>query len=191
MAQALAADVALLERFVACFTDTDPLCDPGEVPPVLRDPFVSADAPNFGQWRPIEYRTPDAKVDALEALLPARFPPLYRLLISRYRYLRIELGNFALLANPPSPGLEGLFYEMFRDDFFSSFLLQHGFIQFAVPQHGNYDPICFNLARRSSQGEMEVVWLDHEQILCYERIRVLGVLAPSFRGLVEQVVAAQ
>lgn len=125
----------------------------------------------------------------METLLPAPFPPLYRLLIARYRYLEVCTGSCYLLANPPSPGLEGLFDAMFRDQYLSAVLNQRGFIQFGRPENYDYDPVCFHTARRNPEGDMEVVQLDHEQILCYEKIRVISVLAPSFRALVEKSVA--
>ena len=133
--------------------------------------------------------TPLAACQELEARLPARLPPLYRQLILTYRYPRATTGGVCLLANPPSPGLAGLEAAMFRDALLSRVLLQHGYLQFGSNGDGSYDPVCFNAARRRGGGDMEVVRLDHEQILCYERIRVQAVLAPSFQAFVEAAVS--
>ena len=130
--------------------------------------------------------TPLPACRELETRLPARLPPLYRQLILAYRYPRATVGGVYLLANPPSPGLTGLEAAMFRDELLSRVLLRHGYLQFGSGGGGlSYDPVCFNAARRRGDGDMEVVRLDHEQILCYERIRVQAVLAPSFREFVE------
>jgi hypothetical protein len=51
-----------------------------------------------------------------------------------------------------------------------------------------YDPVCFDLRRRSSTGDCPIVKIDHEQILCNWRIKKVGELAPSFRKLVESTI---
>ena len=162
----LPADDELLRRFVETFLRDD-----------LEVPIESTPTPLSG-------------CRELEARLPAPFPPLYRQLILAYRYPRVTVGDVCFLANPPSPGLTGLEAAMFRDELLSRVLLRHGYLQFGSGGGGlSYDPVCFNAARRRGDGDMEVVRLDHEQILCYERIRVQAVLAPSFREFV--VMAAR
>jgi len=48
----------------------------------------------------------------------------------------------------------------------------------------SYDPVCFDLRHRLSDGDCPVVGIDHEEILCNYRIKVVFELAPSFRDLV-------
>lgn len=186
----MVADETLLAQFVSRLAAGEDMTERiEEVPLELWDLSAPEEGIDWVRWKPVAYSTPVADVDALEARLPVHFPPLYRLLISQHRYLRVEFQSFCLLANPPSPGLDGLAHEMFRDPVLSSVLLQHGFVQFAKADYCNYDPVCFNTARRAANGDMEVVCLDHEQILCYDRIRLVSVLAPSFRALLKQVVS--
>lgn len=188
-AEAFAADAALLQAFVASFATSNELLEAADcIPAELRSLQASQLDDYFVSWEPQVWATSQSACRELEARLPAPLPPLFRQLILRYRYLRVELGQFCLLANPPGPGLAGLEQEMFRDDLLSHVLLRHGFIPFGQGADGNYDPVCFNLARRAADGDMQVVRLDHEEILCHERIKVQAVLAPTFRQLVEQSV---
>lgn len=182
-----AADAELLRAFVASFAATGELLEAADqVPPDLRCSETVEPGEFFVSWKPLRRETPASACQELEARLPAPLPPLYRRLILSYRYLRVELGELCLLANPPSPGLAGLEQEMFRDALLSRVMLQHGYIPFGKGAGGDYDPVCFNIARRTADGDMQVVRLDHEEILCYERIKVRAVLSPTFRQLVEQ-----
>lgn len=67
-------------------------------------------------------------------------------------------------------------------------LLQHGYLQFARPDTGDYDPICFDTRRRLKGGEHPVVRVDHESILCNKRIGTVTEIAPSFLKFVMDIV---
>jgi len=182
-----AADAELLRAFVASFAATDELLEAADqVPPDLRYSETAEPGEFFVSWKPQRRETPASACRELEARLPAPLPPLYRQLILSYRYLRVELGELCLLANPPSLDLAGLEQEMFRDALLSRVLLRNGYIQFGKGAGGDYDPVCFHIACRTTDGDMQVVRLDHEEILCHERIKVRAVLSPTFRQLVEQ-----
>jgi hypothetical protein len=182
-------DSSLLGRFVATIGAWDDLLAlPEEVPAELRACTDEDYGGRLTRWQPILSPTSPTAADALEAMLPAPLPPLYRRLALTYRYLEVELANFSLLANPPSEGLRGLTEAMFRDPILSGVLLRHGFIRFGFGSKSNYDPVCFDTSERRSGGDLRVVRLDHEQILCYERIRVVETLAPTFRQLVEDTI---
>jgi hypothetical protein len=62
--------------------------------------------------------------------LPARFPPLYELLVLTYRWAEVDLEAYRLLANPPGPDLSGLFAKMMCDPGLWNALIPAGFIQF-------------------------------------------------------------
>ena len=68
-------------------------------------------------------------------------------------------------------------------------LFSHGLIQFGRAAGGSYDPICFDARRRRTDGDMPIVRLEHEAILCNERLGDSWEVARSFRLLVESVIA--
>lgn len=141
------------------------------------------------QERAIPQRTDPKALDLLYEALPARLPRLYEQLILSYRWPAIELRKFALLANPPGPGLTGLLDEMKRDRWLWEEMIPRGWIPFAQGPGGEYDPVCFQVRQEKESGDCRVVQLDHEQMLCYSRIVEVEELASSFRELVELTVA--
>lgn len=134
-------------------------------------------------------QTTDASMlDQLYAKLPARFPPLYERLVLSYRWAEVDLGAYRLLANPRGPDLSGLLNEMLKDKFLSAHLLKSGYIPFGKGADIDYDPVCFDLKSRKKNREFRIVKIDHEAILCNEKIRVVAELAPTFERLVEDTI---
>lgn len=62
--------------------------------------------------------------------------------------------------------------------------MHNGLIQFARPLDWNYDPVCFDAGFRAKNREFPIVRIDHEEILCNNRIRVKERLSDSFLALV-------
>lgn len=52
----------------------------------------------------------------------------------------------------------------------------------------DYDPVCFDVKTRNKNGDCRIVKIDHEEILCNNRIKVIAELAPSFYQLVLQTI---
>ena len=138
-------------------------------------------------WQPFPCTTDFASLERIYAVLPAVFPPLYEYLVLSYRWPVVELLGLRLLANPPGPGLEGLLAEIRRDKGLWEALTSEGYIQFARPGTGDYDPICFDTRRRQKDRDCPIVQIDHEEILCNGRIRVVAELAESFRELIDRI----
>src|SRR2546427_12600439 len=67
-------------------------------------------------------------------------------------------------------------------------LVTRCYIQFARPEGGSYDPICFDARRSVSNRGFPIVWLDHEDILCRERIRSVATVSDSFYRFVADLV---
>ena len=63
------------------------------------------------------------------------------------------------------------------------------FSQFARPEDGSYDPICFDARRRVNNREYPIVRLDHEEILSNNRIGPPTTVSHSFYRFVSDVVA--
>ena len=139
-------------------------------------------------WCPLQVTTDSAALEAVYAKLPARFPPLYEEVVLNYRWLELDLQLYRLHANPAAPGLLGLLDRILKDKFLSSFLLKSGFIPFGKGHDMDYDPVCFDLTHRRKNRELAIVKLDHEEILCNERIKVVAELAASFEQLVVDTI---
>jgi len=124
----------------------------------------------------------------LEGRLPFPLPPTLRSLISRYLFPSFEAGPLTLY----SVGCESDPLMEFRsailgDRFMSPFLLKNGLLPFARPADGSYDPVCFDLRGSRRKNEPALVRIDHEEILCNERLHVVESLAPGFDVLLEEV----
>ena len=52
----------------------------------------------------------------------------------------------------------------------------------------DYDPVCFDLSSRKKGGEYRIIKIDHEEILCNDRLRIVSELAPTFEQLVLKTI---
>ena len=119
-------------------------------------------------------------VDEFEAKLPKHLPASFRSLITRYSFAPFDCGALSFFAKLGDGSNEDLSVAILRDRFISDATLQAGFVQFARPSCGSYDPICFDTNRSRSRREFPIVRLDHEAILCRDRIRVIETVEDSF-----------
>ncbi len=85
-----------------------------------------------------------------------------------------------------------LFYELsqriFKDKGLFPTLHENGLLQFGLPHEGNYDPVCFDMKRRT-HTDAPIIQVDHEEILLKSRIRVVQEIAPSFLHFVQHAVS--
>jgi len=179
----------LLQQFVGCWEKLDGFCLDGNLDS-LASHFSTGEKNQSGGklWRPVAQVTDPSMLDQLYAKLPARFPPLYEQLVLTYRWADVDLGAYRLLGNPLGPNLSGLLGKMLKDKFLSAFLLKSGFIPFGKGPDIDYDPVCFDLKSRKKNREFSIVKLEHEEILCNERIRVVAELAPTFEQLLRTTI---
>lgn len=140
-------------------------------------------------WRPARISTDRRLLDPLYAKLPARFPPLYEQLVLSYRWAEVHLQTFTLLANPAGADLSGLLAEIQRDKGLTESLIPAGYIKFAKGPDMDYDPVCFDIKNRTKSKDYRIVKIDHEEILCNWRVKVVAELAPSFEQLMAQTIA--
>jgi hypothetical protein len=176
----------LIERYIECFSKLDDMSVSAVNDPVASQ-LVSGEPGKYGEayWRPRSVETPLAALDPIYAQLPARFPPLFERLVLSYRWAEVGLGFYTLMANPPGPTLDGL---LMRDGHLTESLIPAGYIQFAKGPDVDYDPVCFDLSARKKNREFGIVKIDHEEILCNHRIKVVADLAPSFEQLVRNTL---
>jgi len=115
-----------------------------------------------------------------EQNLPFRLPPSFRSLLLRYRFPMFEVGAVEIFANLDGQSDDELVVASTQDEHLSSVARANGFIHIGRPATRNYDPVCFDARGRTKNGEAKIVQLDHEEILCNDSIRVVGMVAPSF-----------
>lgn len=182
-------DETLLKKFVASFEKFDDMLaiDPSDA---VEWQLATGDPDQYGwkRWRPAEIGTNPSFLAPIYAHLPARFPPLYEKLVLSYRWAEVDLGSYRLRANGPGPDLGGLWKEMSCDDFLFKTLIRAGYIPFGKGPDMDYDPVCFDLSARKRNSESLIVKIDHEEILCNSRIKVVSELAKTFEGLVLQTI---
>jgi hypothetical protein len=177
--------LVLVERFVASFEKLDEMSADEVLDPIAWQ-LGTGDRNQYDRkrWRPIRVNTPLDALGVIYAKLPVRFPPLYEQLVLSHRWAEVDLQAYRLLANPPGPNLSGLLEEMSRDSIIWNSLRAAGYVQFGKGPDIDYDPICFDLNSRKKNRECRIVKIDHEQVLCHDRVKVIGELAPTFRQLV-------
>jgi hypothetical protein len=74
-----------------------------------------------------------------------------------------------------------------RDRPLLSVLWKQGYLPFARPADGSYDPVCFDFSTNEHSSEPAVVRIDHEDVLSRELIRIRQVVSPAFHLLVEDM----
>ncbi len=79
---------------------------------------------------------------------------------------------------------------MSKDQFLWNALLEKGFVRFGKGADFDYNPVCFDLSARRKNGDFRVVKIDHEEILCNRRVKIVGELAASFEKLVMLTIEA-
>jgi hypothetical protein len=184
------SDAELLQRFVDKFEELSGLLFYPETDPVAKE-FRTGEIGSSVEekWRPIRVETDPSALDSLRAKLPARIPKLFEHLLLNYRWAQVVLDVFTLTANPIGNDLSRWLAEASRDKFLWNFHLRNGYIPFAKGHDMDYDRICFDTKSRKKGDEYRVVKIDHEEVLCNERIKIVREVAPSFRSLIGQTIA--
>lgn len=128
--------------------------------------------------------------EAFEQELHLQFPPSFRSLMTRYAFPAFQCGPVFLHANKgyelqSEQDFTWEFKErIFKDKGLAEALFPAGYLQIGNPHETDYDPICFDTKDRRSDGECPIVGIDHEEILCWSKTRVVKVIASSFLELI-------
>jgi hypothetical protein len=184
-------DAFLLDRFVGTFGELSGLRFYPKTDPVAKE-FSTGKDNEYDieeNWKPVRVSTGVSALEALQSKLPARLPKLFERLLLNFRWAEVDLDFYTLTANPLGSDLSRWLGEASRDKFLWTFLLRSGYIPFAKGHDMDYDRICFETKSRKKGDECRVVKIDHEEVLCNERIHIVKEMAPSFRSLVEQTIA--
>jgi hypothetical protein len=162
---------------------------PREVPPECV--ISTSDAMDWVDWRIVPSNGAPC-LPELEALLPFRLPASFRSLIARYLFPAFEAHPLFLYSvGVPDPKSTG---EEFRYAIFDAvmfpFLVDKGLLRFARQHDWSYDPVCFGFRNPNRKSEPGVVRVDHEEILCHERLRVIETISPAFHELMEDMTGS-
>ena len=177
-------DKQLLREFVASFEKLDDLSSCFETDHIAWE-LSRGDSDEDGRkpWRSIFHSTDRSHLEELYKEVTPGWPPLYEELVLTYRWATVDLKSYRLLANPPGADLGGLLMQMRGDKALWNVLVPNGYLQFGKAPDVNYDPMCFDLNRRLRDGDCRIVRIDHEEVLCNDRVREVSEIAPSFREL--------
>ena len=180
---------ALLQQFIASFSKFDEMAVYRAIDPIAAALAIGEeDEHDRVHWQPLKIETDESLLEPLYARLPARFPPLFEHLVLSYRWAEVDLQLYTLLANPPGPGLSRLLEQLSKAPALWDALRPAGYLQFAKGPDYDYDPVCFDIKRRRKNRDCPVVKIDHEEILCNNRMRVVAELASGFEELVAQTI---
>jgi len=163
------SDQELLKKFVACFSE-----DGGN--PLDEGVLV------------VTQTTDRSALDPVYAKIPERFPDLFEELLLTYRWHGADTGTFRIYPNPPGADLSAFLSNMLRDDAIFEACVKSGFVPFGKGSDLRYDPVCFDMNKGTHGRRFSIVKLDHEQILCNSRVKVVEHLAKDFGALVRSVV---
>jgi hypothetical protein len=126
-------------------------------------------------------------IEQFERKLPARLPLSFRSLVTRYSFPAFEVNALILFANTGDEAEDELSNAVFKDKAMVEVTQNAGYIQFARPADGWYDPICFNTNYNSNNREFPIVRLEHEAILVNSRIVVREMIAKSFYAFAQAI----
>jgi hypothetical protein len=157
---------------------------PDVVPEFLRETTVEESdgeaSIGWTDWRIVKHDNL-ARIDELQKRIGWPFPPSFQYFLTNYSFPAFESGPLLFFANTGQATFWELEVRLFTDPHLSPALLRAGFLQVGNPFFYNYDPVCFDC--KVPEIEKRIVQLDHEQILCNDRIMIVKEVAPSFPTL--------
>lgn len=133
---------------------------------------------------------PSDWIEAIEQRAGLVFPGLYYLFATRFQFPEFEVGGIMFFATAPDKDENEIHVrdKILQDPNLYPTCLMNGCLQFGNLYAYNYDPVCFDTKFRKSREDCPIVQLDHEEILIYERIKIMKVIAPSMRSFMESVI---
>lgn len=96
------------------------------------------------------------------------YPRLFAQLVRDHLFIAFDLGDIRVFSNLlcEDDNLESLL----RDRHLVPPLITAGFLPFARPAGGSYDPICFDVRGLAQPADAPIVQMDHESILTHFQI---------------------
>ena len=125
----------------------------------------------------------------LEGKLPKRLPQSFESFLARYSFPAFDVMGISVfewdsdsnaLAEEAAAAKGSL----------SELLIPAGYVQIGRPDTGSFDAVCFDLNSRSQNLECRIVQIDHEDILCNWKVRILEEKWPSFIKMIESALTS-
>lgn len=179
----------LVDRYVSSFEKLADLEFYKDLNPIAGQ-LATGEEDGFGcyRWKPVRAPLSVSALERIYASLPGRFPPLFEILLLSYRWAEVDLGQYRLIPNPPGLDLSGFLAQMSKDRGICEFLKPAGYLQFGKGPDNDYDPVCFDIRSRKKNRDCRVIKVDHEEILCNRRVKIVSELAPSFEQLMLRTI---
>ena len=138
---------------------------------------------------PIRAEDNAARTSSFEEKLPKRLPQSFSAFLSRYSFPAFDVLGVTLFAwnSDSDPYIEEA---SAAKNSLSEFLIPAGFVQIGRTDSGGFDAICFDSNKPVQNREDRVVQVDHEDILCNSKVRVVAELWPSFIKLVQETLSS-
>lgn len=138
---------------------------------------------------PIRREDNASRLRVLEEKLPKRMPQSFESFLSRYSFPAFDVLGITLF-EWDSDSNQYIVEALAPKNSLSELLIPAGYVQIGRPDTGDFDAICFDLNHQPQNREYRVVQVDHENILCNWKVRVMGELWPSFIKLVESALSS-
>lgn len=129
-------------------------------------------------------------IEPLEKAIAFTLPPSYRSLVTRYIFPAFEVAPLILMANTGQTLYHEMSMAMTRDKVTSQVLLKNRLAQFARPNTGDSDPVCFDFSRKTPSGECPIVRVRHLPVVVHSRIEIMEEIAGSFHAFIDRFVRA-
>ena len=129
-------------------------------------------------------------IHPLEAKLPHTLPPSYRSFVSRYIFPAFEVNSLILLANTGKTLYHEMAMAMVHDKVLSQVLLKNGYAQFARPNTGESDPVCFDFNHRGPDGECPIVRISHRALVSQMQPKVTSKISTSFIKFIDHYLGS-
>jgi hypothetical protein len=138
---------------------------------------------------PILAEDNSSRLLVLKEKLPKRIPLTFESLLSRYSFPAFDLLGITLF-EWVSDSTPFIAEASAPRNSLSELLIPAGYVQIGHPATGSFDAICFALNHYAHNCEYGIVQVDHEEILCNWKVRIVRELWPSFASLVESAMDA-
>lgn len=138
---------------------------------------------NGNGLKPVE--PDDVVLERVRAVISLRLPRLFEQLLVHYRWEEdLDVAAATLFPNQDGTAPSSFLRAVTCDPHLWPVLGKAGFVPFARPDTGSYDPVCFDTNRRRG-NDCPVVLLDHEAALTNGKTKIVRELYGAFAELLK------